>query len=117
MNCPNCGAPLHDNEKYCSYCGSQNPMYVKSEYNTKVSVELVQPGTKKFIASCALPDSILRHVGTEEAMKIVKRQLAGNLAEKIIDELPVFMNDMVFDPRDCMIRFQVPIQVYSREWK
>lgn len=116
MSCISCGAPLKNNEKYCPYCGSQNPMYSKSEYGAKVTVECVQPGTKKFIASCRLPDCVFRHNDKDEAMRIVKRQLASNLATKIIDELPIYMNDMQFDPRDLTVIFEVPVQIYDRHW-
>ena len=35
MNCPNCGAVVKVNDKYCSYCGTQQKLEVSDLLNNR----------------------------------------------------------------------------------
>lgn len=56
--CPNCGATMTTSDKYCKYCGSANPNYVKpaslSSFFSSASSSSSQPSSSRDNSSIKL---------------------------------------------------------------
>ena len=102
LNCPNCGAPINRETMRCEYCGTQ---FKRDDSGLKMPQYLIRvehPKVQVYEAYVKLPYEYC-DFGDEKFLNgFVNRELANKLAEAILDETEIKMQE---DPmhREFMI--------------
>lgn len=100
LNCPNCGAPINRKTMRCEYCGTQFKQDDPQMPPYLIRVE--HPKVQVYEAYVKLPYEYCDFGDKEFLNKFVNRELANKLAEAILDETEIKMQE---DPmhREFMI--------------
>lgn len=114
MNCPNCGGVLKSNERYCSYCGSENPNFI-SRYSglnfPAIKIEKIGSNVKRYCGEISIPEMIFR-LDSEQKQNAIKKQIALDLASVIVDDMKLYRADMIdLDPMTQTIKLRYTIKI------
>lgn len=89
-NCRNCGAPFnyrgYSKTYTCPYCGTT---YTLDAQDTSNVLIMERPGVKVMQVSMKIPDYRLCYMGEKDIARIVTKQLANELAQKIMEDVVI----------------------------
>lgn len=85
MNCPNCSAPLKSDERFCQFCGSENPGFLVKDTGIRIQVENRRPDDVRIRAYAKVPSVCARNARVN-VDDMIRDQLVRQIAREIVEK-------------------------------
>lgn len=106
-NCPNCGGTVKHG--VCEYCGTHFETTQPMPTPPFIEVRCMHPNTTTYSIEYKIPREFLHDMN--RAIDVIRNGMARQLAERILQDFDICLEDMFYDPQNMTFTISKDIEV------